>query len=547
MNPRTTRVVLCALCSWMLLCVVTWRVPVSLHFYDPVIQLLALQQHQRGESPAWNVLRRVDPADLSKDRLETIGWWPPAIPALAGPLTAAGLSLGDALRLVVIVGGVLGTVGWALWWTRFSLPGPWLFALAALVPWLRPASAGFFRFSGDTLAFFAAPWVFLGLLSLAPRLAAGRGSFAGPGLAGVVLGLSCLVKYSLAVVMVAAFLSMGLIALSRSAAPRRTLARLAVLGLALLVVPLSLKAFSMIQGGSDPTGHVAPDNRTWSTALHVVANPALGLADASSPLSGLLSQFGFMNNLPAAGQLAWMGVPGGLLLLFLVFQNRPSAGRAPHETFALFTVPVFTALMIGLWFVSDAARDTRLFIPVTFAALPAVIVTGKDLVARSRPVLRATLLCAALAYIVLPLSYGPFFVAAKIIGARDVRTASPHVHLPSLKVSDEAALLAELAPFSSPRALWIVTDPEIALALPGRVITERSGRSIGEDLGHVYRPPADLSGWRTTEPLELLVLADASDSPPALPASIPGIRPWSAHSLADGCKTLWTARLDPLP
>jgi hypothetical protein len=540
------QVIFCALCSWTLLCFVTARSPVSLHFYDPVIQLRALQQHQRGETPAWNILRRVDPADLSRDRLETVAWWPPAIPALAGPLMSAGLSLGAALRWVVIVTGAVGAVGWAVWWTRFPLPRLWLFTLAVFVPWLRPSSAGFFRFSGDNLAVCAAPWLFLGMLAIANRLISGRIQSGTLAFSGLVLGLSALVKYSLAVVTVSAFLALAGLVWSRSTTRRRTLVQLAVLGLGLLVVPLAIKTVGVLQGAGDPGAHLAPDNRTWPTPFYALANPVLGLTDAGSPIRLVLTKLEALPINLTANPLAWIGLPGAILLIFLYRHCLTNVrSRSTAEVFALLAPPVFSILMLVIWFLSDAARDVRLFIPVTFAALPAVILPGMDLLNRSTGVFRFSLLAGAVGYVVLPLFYGPFFVGAKIAGARNVNPAALGVHLPTLGVDDEAALLNEMATWSSPDAVWIVPDYEISLALPGRFITPLSGRSIAQDLDHVYVAPASLSNWQTSAPVTLLALADPGDDPPALVASIPGKHHWAAHPLSGGRKILWTARLEP--
>lgn len=544
--PQTfRRVLFVALFSWTLLCVVTWRTPPGLHFYDPVMQLLAVQQAERGDSPAWNVLRRVDTADLSQDLLEPVGWWPPSIPALAGPLTGAGFSLGAALRAVVIVTGAAGALGWALWWTRFPLPPAWLFALAALVPWLRPASAGFFRFSGDNLAFAAAPWVFLALLGLSRRLLAGGVAWIPLGLSGLALGLSGAVKYSLAVTTVAAFFALAWMIWRRVVPAIPALARLAVLGLAILIVPVTLKVYHARQGAADPTGHSAPNNRTWSTAVFAVSNPVLGLADAASPAYLALTRFRVFAENSISWNLACTGLPGAVLLLWLLARAMPLHRRPPAEALALLALPVFTLLMVVLWLTSDAARDTRLFLPVTCAALPAVIVLGLEARSGARPAVRAFLLGGAFIYLVLPLAYGPAFVAAKVAEARHVSPAAPGIQLPSLGLDEQDALLAELAGFAAPDALWIVNDPEIALALPGRVLTERSGRSIAEDMAAVYAAPQTLAHWRSSALLQLRVLADPGESPPARPASIPGASAWSPHPVGGARKTLWTARLEP--
>ena len=91
MNRTTLRPLLCCAVSWLLLAGLVAAVPQGLHYYDPVVQLQALDQHARGESPAWYIRLRVDPLDLARDLPEPIAWWPPAIPALTAALGRLGL------------------------------------------------------------------------------------------------------------------------------------------------------------------------------------------------------------------------------------------------------------------------------------------------------------------------------------------------------------------------------------------------------------------------------------------------------------------------
>ena len=536
---------LVALCSWALLAAVTWRTPIGLHFYDPVIQLLAVQQAQRGDSPGWNVLRRVDPADLSQDILEPVGWWAPAIPALTGPLTGAGMPLGLALRIVVISAGAAGALGWALWLTRFALPYPWLFALAALLPWLRPSSAGFFRFSADSLAFAAAPWVFLGLLGLCRRLQKENATLIFLGWTGLALGLAGAVKYSLATATVASFSAVAWIVCRHKAPTRLTFARLTVLGLAILAVPAVIKLCHALRGATDPTGHTAADNHSLSTALFALSNPVLGLADAASPAYRVFTTFPGISELSIAQNLVWAGLPGAALLIWLVVKSRPLDELRPAEALPLLTLLIFTLLMIVLWLSTDATRDSRLFSPVTCAALPAVIVLGLRIRSHAKHGTRALLFLGAIVYLIIPLAYGPLFVAAKVIGTRHVTPIASQIQLPSLGVDHQHALIMELASYAAKDALWLVTDPEIALALPGRILTPRSGRSIADDLSAIYVAPANLAHWRTRATLKLRVLADPGPVPPPLPSSIPRTTHWTPHYVAAGQKVLWTALLDP--
>ncbi len=538
---------LVALASWLLLAAATSRSPQGLHFYDPVVQLKALQQFQRGDSPAGHVWQRVDPTDLSRDLAEPVGWWPPSIPLLTHPLTSGlGLNFGSALRTLVIVAGGLGVVGWALWLARFALPLPWLFTLCALLPWVRHASAAHFRFSGEILAFAVAPWIFLGCARGLERIRDGHTGIGVPALIGLGLGLAYWVKYSAFVTVAAALLATGLLATRWLRSWRPALLPLLALALAAAAGPLALKLLHAAQGALDPVGRANPANLGPALALFFIGNPALGLADAAGPYFDALVHPGVAG---LGGHhhsiVAWIGFPGGLLLAWLLLRVLRDPAAPPAAALAALALPIFAVLMLGMWLTSDVARDTRFFIPAAFAALPVVLVAARAAWLGAAFPLRALLLAGAAVYLVVPLLYGPLFVTLKVAHTHALRPGPTGLALPSLGASDHAALLASLRPYQASNVVWIVDNLEAALELPGRSLTPISGRSIAEDMRQIYQPPARLDHWRTSRTVELRALSSQRTAPPPLLATVPGVTAWTALPTASPSVVVWAATLPP--
>ena len=547
MSSLYIRAATVALLSWLLLSLVAWSTPQGLHFYDPVVQLVALQQHQRGESPAWNVWQRVDPGDLSHDIAEPVGWWPPSIPLLTHAVTTStGLPLGSALRLLAVAAGAIGVIGWAVWWARFPLPAGWIFTACALLPWVRHASSALFRFSGEILAFAAAPWVFLGLAMCLARLRRVSPGLIVPALIGLGVGASYWVKYSLFVASAASLAVTILLALKSSRERRPLLAPILALALAAAVGPVALKAFHLAQSAIDPVGRANPGNVTAALVLFFFGNPVLALADASGPYFDALvypGVGGFGGHGHAA--VAWIGFPGGLLLTWLLVHAHRSKVLEPHVAIAVSVLPIFTVLMLGLWLTSDVARDTRLFIPAAFAALPAVLLTARGIWPIAHGLLRVVLLASAGIYLAVPSIYGPLYVAAKIARSRDIHPGPTGLALPSFGTADTRALVASLKIYASSTTVWIAENLEGALEIPGRCLTPISGRSVAEDMRNIYAPPDSLAHWRTSRPIEVRMISSSRQVPPALLTTLRDVGPWTAHPTAVADIVVWAATMHP--
>ncbi len=547
MTGATLRPFLICACSWLLLAGFSAVVPQGLHYYDPVVQLQALDQHARGESPAWNVRLRVDPRDLSQDLPEPIGWWPPAIPVLAATLGKLGLGYGDALRAVALAGSAAGCLGWVLWWRRFELPSRWLGAAAVALPWLPYATGPLFRFSGEAFVFGAAPWVYLGTLALLERLESGRLGLVAPA-AGALGGLSYFFKYSLFVVVLGALAGAGCALWQR----RRIGAGVALraglaIALGLAAVPLALRWYHTAIGAADPTG--APDGGATgpSLLLFVLANPVLGLADAGGAWFALLVYPGIFGPgvFPAAA-VAGVGLPGSILLGWLCARRfRPADAPLP-ALLALGGLAGFTLLMAGLWLTSNVARDTRFFVAPGLAALPALLACARGAWPAAGPGMRGALAAGALIYLVLPAGAGVALAGLKIWRGTGTIPPPHGLVLPALGVRDQAAVYRELARHADADTVWIVENPELALGLHGRVIDRNAGRSVAEDLANIYRPPASLAHWATRRPVSLRTFGGAAAAPPGWTATLRGVGPWLATPLPEGL-VLWSATMTPSP
>lgn len=542
--------VLISLSSCAILGFVVSLHPQGLHFYDPVIQMLALRQHEAGFSPSWNALMRVSPDDLTRSIPEWIAWWPPSTQLLVSPLRVVGLNPALALRVVALAAVAIGSTGWVTWFRRFDLPRSWVGLLALTLPWLHYASENFFRYSAEALAFAAAPWV---LLSSARLLGALRGS--GPGIIGWALAtglaISCAywLKYSLFVAALAALAGVGL-ALLRARGPAFMRSR-SLLALVLAFVlagigPLSLRAF-FESAGTSPLSHNHAQHFDPMGLVYVVSNPVLAAADAFGPLF-----FAFVY--PGLGPLAthnmatiaWIALPAGLLsagLLIAALRDPAATDCTQVGVLALFLT---SGAIFILWEVADLDQTSRLFAPAALGTLPILLATGRRLWPSRGPFLRLALVAALLGFVVLPLGFGPFYVAAKVREGRLMAPGPTGLSVPNLTSGDAMALEAALAPKAGANTIWVVTDPEVALELSGRAIWVFAGHDIAGDLQNVYARRSTIDSWRASKPVQLLALLPRSygfDTPPAMLKAARRVRAWERTLLPDPNLLLWTGTL----
>jgi hypothetical protein len=499
----------CAFASWLLLALLTLAAPQGLHFFDPVLPLRAMLQWQDGLSPNWNTLLRVDPADLTRDQTEWLGWWAPGTSLLLLPGLAAGFAPGHLLRALALAAILVGSLGWTRWFARQPLPRVFLFGFAISIPWIRYDSSNLFRYSAEALAFAAAPWAFN---ALADRF--NRTDWRRPlslALLGLALGFTYWLKFSLFLTVLAA---VGAIFIWRwrqlPPAVNRfaDLRSFALFGACLGLAPLGWQLFDRLHGGVTPLA--APRALAWSLEhlLFAIANPALALADAFGPFffvfvhPGLLGLGG-----KSLGTVAWLGLPGGVLLIALLARAVRRRFNSAEVALAAFSVAGMTLLLAGLWIFADVDHMPRHVAQVSLAALPIALAEACAVWSSARHrVVRPALAVAGLVYIAGPLAFGFCYVAAKLKQG-DGATLSRHALALWSTAADEH-LLTELRDLhrADPSAVLVVPDPEMALLWPGRAIWSFAGRNVGEDLQHSYHGVSAATPWSASAPVAVHVL-----------------------------------------
>jgi hypothetical protein len=557
---------LAAASACLLVAVVGLR-PQGLHFYDPVIQLLALRQWLSGTSTSANLLIRVDPADVTHNVAEWLSWWPPSLQLLAAPMASHGLALGTAVRVIFSTAVITGAIGWALWLRRFALPAAWLCAIVVAFPWLRHASENAFRYSAEILSFACAPWLLLLILRLPAlvRLGSAR-AHAMLTAAGLVLGTAYGVKYSLFVFV---FSGLAYVAWETRAgwlAPgrrSRTLAALAVLLAGSAIVPIGLRMLNTAHGSIDPVSSGPRHVFAAFDLLCAVANPALAAADAQGPLFHALVFPGWAMAANVRGAfgdtnpVVWIGLPAGILLWILLWRfwhgevrTDDPAGRAATVILAVNVV----ALLV-LWQIADVDQNPRHVAPASLAVLPLALREGIRWWRVARTTIRVVLTFAVIAFVVAPLSYGFAYVTLKIHGiAATYRPASSGLLTPTLSAQDSAAVVAAASKYWTTDSVWLVENPEMALELPGRWMLAYGDRSVGRELQRlsraVWRQPGDLT---TSRPIRLLLLLEKGESAAAddgrAAAITGGIAKvpygWAHVDLGSASCVLWVGELKP--
>lgn len=539
----------CAL-SFALLAGATAASPQGLHFYDPVIQLLALEQHDAGSSPSWNILTRVSPEDLARSGPESIGWWPPSTQLGVVLLRHAGFGIAHALRVLALASILAGAMGWVAWFRRFKLPSAWTLGFALLVPWLHYASEALFRYSAEALAFAVTPWMLAAAAKLHEQCARAVSRALAWGLAAGALAGACYwLKYSLFVVSLAALLSVWLHRLIGGERGRPRLLSTLPASAALLLSlagPLSLRCM-LASAASTPVGH-GFGFQPWSFAF-LAANPALAAADASAPLF-----FAFVY--PGLGPLATgrmetlalVGFLPGILFLGLLLA---ALRRRPADSATVVgasTLLLTAAMLLGLWLRSDVSHEARLFAPAAMGALPAALAEARFARRRFPRPARWAAAAAALAFVAVPLLFGPIYVALKIREEAPGRPGPSGLYLPVFGRGDVGPAISALRSRFDERSVWVLADPEAALELQDRWILLFAGRNIGEEMQNISLHTFTLGRWRSSRSLRLLVLLPRSwgiVAPPRELERTRRVRSWKRNLIAGSDLVLWEGEFEP--
>jgi hypothetical protein len=479
--PAPVRIGRYAVMSWLLLVLLAWLVPPFV-YGDPAYQLKALQQFLARQSPSLNHVVTANPSDLTTLTRAWISWWPPSTQLAAFPFARLGFSLGATIRIVAGAALLLGALGWARWWAMFALRPAALAAAMILLPWERYASSGLFQYSAELLAFACIPWVLLAATRLAGDTSRGRRVRPSPAFGvGIAAGTLYWVKYSSVFASVGVVLYLVACLLRRPGGIRVVIWLLA--GAALPVAALS--------GLNEWFGGAA----NMLTASHAVrleprmlvyglGNPALMAADLDSALQYLFTNqdHGLLRN-PVA--VAAFGVPGSLTLAWLLVRARDQV-----ERLAAVTLGVTVSLMVTAWVLSPGVSfEARHVAGASMAAVPAAFAIGRRSWARFHPYTRLWLIIVATIYVLLPWTYGPVSVAAKLWRAKDYVTTNTGLYNPLLSPHDAALALGEVTQACEPKpVVWYIPNELTALEFTGPIIeTSADFESLAELSARHYR------------------------------------------------------------
>lgn len=509
-------------------------------YSDPAYQLKAVQQKLSGES--WSINNRVHPdsRDLSRDADEWIAWWTPGTQLTVYPLMRAGLTLGSAVRAVAALSLILGALGWATWFSAFSMPRWLLFMLAAAMPFIRYASNGLFLYSSETLVFAAGPWMLVATLPFLDDRRERRLGYLPHFALGIALGAAYWLKDSLAFVAFGATVALAIDAWNRrDEGLTAGLARCVATGVGAAIPFVALVALNHRYGvlANKITAGFALKVPSARTILDALAVPALQMADAFAMWDYVLMH----PSHPLVRDAIWIsviGAPGGVLLWWLVFR-RHSGDRAALLARAVLVCSL--ASVAAIWIISDAVdHKPRHVATAAFAMLPLVVGEAHRRWGRLSNLGRSVLLAGAAAYLCVPMAYGVVSVAAKVARfPRNYRPGPANLYNPLLSETDLAGVRERLLSRTPADQIWYVPDPISALDLPGRLITTDAD----------FQPLEELAAARytTSHPLQiraLLIEKFAHDGKgDAIRASFPQAGPWHMERIPDSDYQLWTADL----
>ena len=498
-----------ALASTALVATVTLPAPQGL-WMDPAWQLRALQQYHAGESPTLNSQTQPSQADLSRDQSDWMIWWAPGPQLTAYPFVAAGLPLGWAVRIVTVVAILVGTLGWVKWFSLFRIPPAASRLMAVALPWMHYPAKNFFIFSAEAFVYALLPWGFVAAHATVCRWKTGRAAFGTAALSGLLLGGGYVLKYSMLVpglgvllylVLVGAALSLPDVAsvgLARRARElllgalpdgkgdtHRVIASLAVFCLTLAAPVLLLMSVNRTHGGAaNLVSASAGFYPSIATLGYAIANPALAMADAD----GLLRYLLMHPSRPWIDetQLMLMGLPGGVVVLWLAFRRRPSA---PAEQLAIAVFISTTLALVYIWTFSDSiSRDARHSAGGALCVLPLVIQGGFAVWRSAGRASRAVLGGATTAFLIVPVLYGVAAVPGKVIREWGYIAGPAGIYNQFLSPDNLAACRAALVrDFDVHRDVWYLSEAAMPLDLPGRSIVVQDFRSIDYLRQRTYR------------------------------------------------------------
>jgi len=448
---------------------------------DTGFQLKAVQQWLHGQSRTPGTLWLPDPRDLSRDVQLWSPWWPPGFPFAYTPLAATGLSLAAALRLTSLLLFLAGGIGWLRLADdlELRLPARLLYAAAVAGYVFTIGGAASLR-TADILSFAAGPW----LMHLTLRVARGA---AGPLpllLAGIVLGATYWLKYSLFLAVLPACGFLALQVWRRNPARASRIARLAALGcgvalpvaaLFLLNLRLSANLTETVTGSRSVVEIDQPRTvRPGLLALSLAGAPGLGLFQNDLWI-GHLAYFSdahlpLLRGHDHADRLAFkslLGLPATLLLswaLWRAWRRRPSDLLALAVTAAAgfyLEIAVVSVLVQYNYLANETPRLAAGFLPLTFPFALGECLGGDQPGARAGA--HRWLGAIATLLVAVPLAFGAGVFLKHDLYARVAlayRPAATGLFTPELSAAGPAGVLAAVAGARrSPRDLVVLAGP----------------------------------------------------------------------------------------
>jgi hypothetical protein len=524
-----------ALVSSLIVVLATWRTPQSL-FADPSWQLKALQQHLAGQSPTINTLVQPDPRDISQDHFEWISWWPIGTNVLVYPLLRMGLGIGGAVRVLAALALILGSLGFGYWVRIFRLPQWIAIALAIGIPWIRYANLSLFQYAAEGLVFGICPWLLVGAFRLRSRWTEQRNEkFVWLLGYGVLLGFAYWLKYS------AVFISIGALAhlaITVWRQPRRrSFFELAMVGglFCLVVGVLNVLNHAMGAAMNAVTEHPS-FILDWHLPFNIIGLMAMAMADADGLARYVLFHPG-RSLLPFNYlTLCYLGLPGGVVLFWLLVRRHASAAVLLSRDVLLTLSALFVAVMTVF---SARAMEARYIAAIGIALIPAVIESALQLAPKLRQASRALLVAGGIVYLAIPMAYGAFSVVGKIARTPAYRTGPSGLYNPLFATTDARSPVAELtAGFNPDSDLWYLTEAFTAMDLPGRAIMQHAD----------FLPVARLNQrFQTSKPLRIHLLLppwfEQNGKGAAIRGEFLGAGNWSSRTVPGMIYVEWTASL----
>jgi hypothetical protein len=453
------------------------------------------------------------------------------------------MTAGTAIRIVVSVFVILGAWGWGRWLALFELPVLLSLTVAGLLPWARYSSNGFFDFTPETFVFGVGPWMLLAAHAIGAEWRNGTGcGIRRAVLAGTLLGVGYMLKYSMLLPVVGVVLFLAWSAFSRRGRANRHVDRqhrriafefaciVGVLGSA--VAGLSVVNHRAGGAANLVMTAVAPavDLRSIPEAIGA---PAQIAASLDAVLRYLLLRPGHPV-VPDERGLLLIGVPVVLGLVWAMWSRRP--WNLPGQlTMAVLLSSV--VCLIVVWNVSGVVDHSARHVAVAgLAGLPLGLQVASETYRGSGAKVRRGLWLTGAIYVGLPLLYGPVSVAAKI-----ARTPRPYglavsgFYNPLLAYGDAETCANALASVFEPsQDVWYVIDPNSALDLPGRMIV------VQADFIDRSAP---------ARPLRIRALLpdkfEAEGKGAVIRASFMGAGAWERTSYPACQHRLWTTTLSP--